>query len=373
MFYFIIFILSVFIYYIFDKKGNNFKVSGWIGFTIMTLLLCLVAGCRDYGIGTDTLFYSGDYFYSANHYTLKDVVIGNKIKDELCIGYFLLNQFAISIYNDMSSPLFFTELCILGGTLFVFKKFQHVYSFNYLLLLILYLVLYYNQTLNYMRQFCAVTFTFAAYYCFIIRKYRLCILGIFVGYLFHTSAVGGIIPLAIYIVSNIDSEKKRKKLSLLYFLILIISILAFNTFLIFFANSGILLDVYADRYGVGNSFGGDFSTSQVIFLAFGYCLIYLSHKKKILTSKQNYLALLLHTTNIAMVFMGLYAFFLFRIAFFIAFPDLLYQVIILSSKKMNGWIRSIYLLLALLLWLNLYIIHNNCETYPYKSRILGIY
>lgn len=373
MFYFVLFILSIIIYYIFDKKGNNVKNNGWIGLSLMTLLLCVVAGCRDYGIGTDTLYYSGDYFYFSNHFTLIEVLNKDKIGEQLAVGYFLLNKLAISLYNDMSSPLFLTEFCILGGSLFVFKKFQHLYRFNYLLLIALYLFLYYNQTLNYMRQLCAVTFTFASYYSFIIKKYRQCLIWLFVAYLFHTSAVGGIIPIAIYCVANVEAKKKRKILVIIYLLALVVASLAFNALLVFMAGNGFLLDIYAERYGKDNNFGGDFSTSQVLYILIGYLLILISYKKNILTIKQNYLAFLLHTTNLVMVQMGLYAFFLFRIAFFIALPDLLYQVIILSSKKVNLLVRFVFVILTMLLWLNLYIIHNNCETFPYKSHILGFY
>lgn len=61
-----------------------------------------------------------------------------------------------------------------------------------------------------MRQLCAVTFTFASYYSFIIKKYRQCLIWLFVAYLFHTSAVGGIIPIAIYYVANVEAKKKEK-------------------------------------------------------------------------------------------------------------------------------------------------------------------
>lgn len=52
----------------------------------MTLLLCVVAGCRDYGIGTDTLYYSGDYFYFSNHFTLIEVLNKDKIGEQLAVG-----------------------------------------------------------------------------------------------------------------------------------------------------------------------------------------------------------------------------------------------------------------------------------------------
>lgn len=368
MFYFVIFILSFILYYICDRKGRNIKTSGWIGMLLVAFFLSFVAGVRDYGIGTDTMVYSEYYYYSANHYSLKDL-----LDDNICVGYFLLNQFSVSLYNDISSTWFFTELCILGGAFIVFKKFQKWYIFNYMLLIVLYIFLYYNQSFNYMRQLCAVTFTFAAYYCFVIKKYHFSVIWLLIAYQFHTSAIGGLIPLAIYRISNIGSPKKRKKLSVIFLLVLIIAVLVFNLLLAFLSNLGVLLDVYEDRYGANNTFGGDFSTSQVVFLALGYFLIYLSHKKNILSSKQNYLALLMHTTHMVMILMGLYAFFLFRIAFFISLPDLLWQVTLLSSKKVNSFTRYGYVLLAFLLWLNLYIIHNNCETNPYKSHILGIF
>lgn len=129
-----------------------------------------------------------------------------------------------------------------------------------------------------MRQLCAVTFTFASYYSFIIKKYRQCLIWLFVAYLFHTSAVGGIIPIAIYYVANVEA-KRRKILVIIYLLALVVVSLAFNALLVFMAGNGILLDVYAERYGKDNNFGGDFSTSQVLYILIGYLLILISYKK----------------------------------------------------------------------------------------------
>lgn len=372
MFYFLLFLLSAFIYYLFDNNGYDCSKRGYFGLSVVVVLLCLVAGLRDLGVGTDTLYYSADYYYNATHYSLKDVWNEKTIGEKLSVAYFLLNQFSVMLYDDIASPLFFTELCILGGILLVYKKFQKIYKFNFFLLLLLYLFLYYNQTLNYMRQLCAVTFTFASYFWYIRKKYKLCVAGLIIGYLFHSSAIGGIIPLVIYRLASVETSKLRTKLSIVYVGILVGAALAFNGILIFLAGNGILLDIYAERYGVGNSFGGDFSTSQLLFLLIGYILIYISHRKKILSEKQNTMVFLLHTTNIVLLLFGLYAFFLFRIAFFVAFPDLLYLTMILSTKKMYGLIKWSYVVMAVLLWLNLYIIHGNCETNPYTSKSLGI-
>ena len=126
MFYFSFILLSVFIYYLFDNNGYNCQKRGYIGLCVIVILLCLIAGLRDMGVGTDTLYYSADYYYNATHYSLKDVWNEKTIGEKLSIAYFLLNQFAAMFYDDIASPLFFTELCILGGVLFVYKKFQYM-------------------------------------------------------------------------------------------------------------------------------------------------------------------------------------------------------------------------------------------------------
>ena len=371
MFYLLLFAVSIFIYFLFDRRGNNIGVRGFGGLGLAILLLCVIAGCRDMGIGTDTRFYSADYYYCATIYQLKDFFADKLPVENLSTGYFILNKLAIWVNEDISSCFFVTELCILG-TLIVFKKFQDVYKFNFILLLVLYLFLYYNQTFNYMRQLCGVTFTFAAYYSFVKKRYILCTIDLFIGYLFHTSAIGGVIPIVIYLISNIESLKKRWKLSVLYIIAMVISFLSFNVILQYLSETGIILGIYGERYGINNEFGTGVNTAQVLFLLMGYVLIYISHTKKILSEKQNLRAFLLHTTNFTFLLFGMYSVFLFRISFYVAMPDLLYLVIILSSRKIHIIVKTGYVTLAVLVWLYLYIMLAHCETYPYSSKILGI-
>lgn len=371
MFYFILFSISACIYTLFDRRGNNIEAKGLLGLGMVIFLLCIVAGCRDVGIGTDTRIYSTDYYYCASLFSLKDFFADKLPIENMSTGYFILNRLAVLVYEDLSSCFFATELCILG-ILIVYKKFQHVYKFNFVLLLVLYLFLYYNQTFNYMRQLCGVTFTFAAYYLFIKKKYILCGISLFVGYLFHTSAIGGLIPIVIHIISNIEPPKRRRKLSVLYIIAMVISFTLFNAILAYLSNSGVILEVYAGRYGKDTEFSGGVSTAQIILLFMGYLLLYVSHKKQILSSKQNLCAFLLHTTSFAFLLFGMYSVFLFRISFYVATPDLLYLVIILSSKKLHPFLKTGYVTLVALVWLYLYIIVTDCATHPYASKILGI-
>lgn len=69
---------------------------------------------------------------------------------------------------------------------------------------------------------------------------------------------------------------------------------------------------------------------------------------------------------------GLYSVFLFRISFYVAIPDMLYLVMILSSNKAHRLVRIGYTVFAMLVWLYLYIIVTDCATYPYTSKLLGI-
>lgn len=87
---------------------------------------------------------------------------------------------------------------------------------------------------------------------------------------------------------------------------------------------------------------------------------------------QSLRVLLLHTTNFALMLFGLYSVFLFRISFYVAIPDMLYLVMILSSNKAHRLVRIGYTVFAMLVWLYLYIIVTDCATYPYTSKLLGI-
>lgn len=224
-----------------------------------------------------------------------------------------------------------------------------------------------------MRQLCGVSFTFGSYYYFTNKKYIICILMLLIGYAFHTSAIGGILPIAIHFISNLKTLKVRKKLLIIYLLLLLIICFSFNFLLTFFSTHGLILDFYADRYGVGNEYGGSISTAQSLNVIFVFILILVSWRKKICSSAQIIEMFLIHVTYTALFLCSLYAYFLFRLSFFLGYQDLLFVIVALCSKKQNASFKYIYVALVIFIWVHLYVIQDNCETYPYTSKILSIF
>lgn len=365
MFYIFIFILSIGIFLLFRQFGKP-----KLGLGFMLLLLCAVAGCRDMGVGTDTAIYSQLYYYLAKQYNVVDCFLRRDVFDYHSRAYFLLNKFSLMFGAELAFPFFFTEVCILGGAFYFFYKFKKDFKFSFILLIFLYLFTYYNQTYNYMRQLCGVSFTFGAYYYFLKKKYIACVIALVIGYAFHTSAICGILPIAIHVLCNIKSSKKRKILIIAYVSVLLVSGVSFNLFLTFFASNGLILEEYGDRYGTASMYQGGFTTSQIIGLLFLFFIIFVSWRKKILPINQLMEMMLLHTTASVLSLCSIYVIFLYRLSFFVSYPELLFVAVVLSSPKQNKVIKYVYIAWTIIIWARVYIVQNSCETYPYTSRIL---
>ncbi len=164
------FLLSIFLFYYADSKRFMGKSTG-ICVVIGLLIPCLIAGLRDISIGTDARMYveplfvcaktakSFLEFYQSSIYSL--LTYNNEPVASFEIGYLFLTYFTAKIFNSLPVLLFFiqalTVIPVYKG-LRAFSNTQPVW-----LGMVVYYLMFFNQSLNMMRQWIAMAILFQAF------------------------------------------------------------------------------------------------------------------------------------------------------------------------------------------------------------------
>ncbi len=171
----------------------------WLFSVLSILIPTLLAGLRDYEIGTDTMNYFKLKRYWAGAVSAES--LGAYMKYYMGIGYgeplfALLCGFVAQVFGNYSVFLFVVHAVIVTG--FYIGAYRFRKEVNPAIVLVVFYLLYYCQSLNIMRQYMAMATVFAALADITEKKYlRYCIC-VAVAVLFHTSALLGLGILAIH-------------------------------------------------------------------------------------------------------------------------------------------------------------------------------
>ena len=223
-----------------------------------------------------------------------------------------------------------------------------------------------------MRQFCALSLLIWGLYYIVKNKWWHYVAIQMLAYFFHTSSVIFIIVAVFYIiVYKIENKNMR-----MIFIICVISVpilfsLMYYTLLPYFMNSGLVTEVYAERYGTGSEYGsgGGLGIRKSIIDMTMLVVIFLN--RKVVGMKCFQFQLVLFISYFAISLLSIYVVYLSRLSFYFSLPLLIYFAsnISLSKRKMLAYL---YFAIITVEWYIMYIKANNCETYPYKSTLLGI-
>lgn len=354
------------------ERSKTKKKTYWTSIGIIVLLLSLVAGLRDIGIGTDTTTYTEAYFFKAiGCKKTQDVILCDD--PSIDKAYLLLNYIGSLFTHTTWIALFFTEIVIslgvyIGASLF-FKDKKGLTLFTFL-----YLLIFYNQSLNYMRQMCAVSFVYIAAYCFFHRKWLIAALLMVIAYHFHSSAILGLLIPILYYICQIENNKKRN----IFLAVALVGALFlygnFYYYLGLFGNSGLINEAYADRYGTMSSYKGmvKFPKTDLLIMSFIYVFYYLAFRKKIVKNNFCTFAISVHSLYIIIYILANYIVFLYRMSFYFYIVDITCLVVVLTQLKNIRIFRYMFYALVIFSWYYSYVIKESCETYPYTSKILGI-
>ena len=193
--YIITFGISLLFIYMSEKKNYCKQLFIILGLLVPSIL----AGVRDYSVGTDVLLYGNGWFERA-------VQFG--------VGYAFIN-FIISRFTNNTHVFYFLyELLQLTILYYVLKRYKDKISITFAFAI--YYFCYFNLSLNLLRQIMALLLVLYSYRYVEDKKIIKFIVTIFIATLVHSSAIVGIVLFPIKVAVDNKQWKKIFKIFTLY-------------------------------------------------------------------------------------------------------------------------------------------------------------
>ena len=360
MIYIIIFIISMYFAFLSDKNFKIERKRRGILYGIMAIMIpTLLASFRIEGVGTDTMYYVKNNFICAvssstfnefnNLYTLE----------------FLYNLmvFIVSRFTSNIHFLYFAIQLFICGFVYLAcydeRKVTPIWS-SYGL----FLFLYYNRSLNMVRQSIALAIILYAFKYVKNKKMLKYFMLVFIAYLFHKTAI---IALVIYPLTRLINNKKSFIFKLTIFVCSIIFIFGYREIMLFLIENHIVPKKYL-FYVIGSE-----STILLIELVKkGLFLIIIFLFSKNLKQKYSFNSVYIYymILDFLLYLVGFYANYAQRVSYYFGYFDifLLSQIPLCIKDNLNKKLITIILVIFFIIYFILYyIILGYDSTYPYIS------
>lgn len=359
MIYLVIFFISAFFAYMYEKVKNKYIKKVYAALAI--LLPCLLAAFRKTGIGTDTLYYISDVFYKSLSYDnlFKFIQVTN-----VEAAYLLIN-FIVSRITQNIQILYFVLQFIIQFFIFKscdrMKKHVPVY-FSYLT----FLLLYYNRSLNMCRQTIALSIILYSYQYLKDKSYLKGGILLLIATLFHKSAIFGIFIYAFTFIFNNYNYKRNTLLKIFIYFLMIILVISYNNILIFLIRNGIINSRYI--YYLANYKGNIILIDYMLKLAIIILLTFLyKYLAKDANNKNLYYFLIIEFTLYHLGFVANYA---QRISYYFGYFNIFMIPQIpkcFQGNKVKFFVKAIIILVLIIYWYLYYGYLGADATMPYIS------
>ena len=362
--YLIYFFISFVLLAVSKKFEKNKKLS--IFFQVLSIIvLCILASVRDVTIGTDVKTYVHPVFRICSNYDCSMLDIYGYHMES---GYYFLNYFISIFTQKLYILLFIIQFFVLCFSFFGIKR---MYKKNYLYVYFLFIVLFYNMTLNIVRQFMALALCLYALGALIENKDKKFFLFVFLAFLFHSSAI---LFLGIYLLYKIIKKNPKNLFKLIIFSVICFSLGTILYFLFpnileninFLAKYKFYLTNYVNATLEFNTMATILDLTFILL----YIMFYKIYDRKSELSRFyfallliDFVCLLIATKYTIVYRLGLY-FRIPAILFFLANCDFIFSN---KNRKNNNLIyRLISVIFVLLYWYYVYVIGNSGQTVPFK-------
>jgi len=377
------------------KERSYYDIGDYILAALIILIPSILAGCRDYNVGTDIHFYALNVFKLTDEYMSWDDAIRSDAGTELDpieIGYIILARIGHFLSDDPHILLFLTSLFI---NFFVFASLNRMRRYcSFFVGEFVFLFCCYNETLNLMRQSMAmVMIVYATTFLLTKEKSIIKFVVIFIlAYFFHHSVgIGLIILIPIFVFKEelyhvVLTRKNWWKLVVLSICVIIISYSFF-----YIANYFIGLNsLWEDRYThyITTDESGGIGIKGCFLYLFPYLILFLRRKRVRFT----YIFLSIAIIDTVLYPLRIEFYYLYRISeyfFYFRILSLSMLSIKLSStavKKQDTILRRALYVIIILFWLfkygaidyerggqhTIYKMYGDDETMPYSSKMLNI-
>lgn len=365
MVYFFMFAISS-VLFEFGIKTNPTKK---IMILLSVLSLALLAGFRDFSIGTDVQIY-GIYVFEdiKNYHSILELIFNNEMSIEL--GYAIIAY--ISWHISHNPHFFFFMVGLINYSLIALAICKYKDDISPTMSWIIFLCLYFSDTFNIMRQTLSLSVFLLGFNYLTNKDYIKVILCSFFAVLFHTTAIIGIIIYFIYYILNKPTFNPSKTA-------IIIICIAFGATIILpyilpvLINGGLLPEIYKRYLGEGTL---RLSVNSVLIRLIPLFIIFIFRNN--LKQQNDYYFLLLMlildtlicnlaTLNNTFERISLW-FGYFRI---FAYSKLVTSKVI-NRKKNRIILITFFLVYSIIIFYYQVILKGGNQIYPYTSEILGI-
>ena len=364
MIYYISFILSALLIH-FGTKSKNEKVC-IIYFVIAVLIPSVLAGCRDYVIGTDVQMYGLMVFNTAkaSSHGLVPFLLLSPVE----VGFSALAYLCSRIFSNAHG--FFFILGIINYGLiakFIYdNKDRIVPGIAWLV----FTCTYFGESFNTMRQSCAVAITLYGYKFIRDRKWFHYAICVGIAMLFHQTAI---IAITLYFIYDFMKTRNKWFNYVVIISAVLVAVLSYSKILEFVVNTGLFTQRYS-HYFVESAIGIRISSSIIRIIPMAIIMLFWPEFKKKNKDDTHYILMML-ILDLILFNMVTMSEVLARVGMYMGIYRVYAYSSLCSSVSLKNNRRFVYMFMIaylFLLFTNQIVIHHGGEIYPYTSEILGI-
>lgn len=340
----------------------------------------IISGLRAETIGTDVSSYIKQLVYLANstdHYSSFINYTGTLLNGDQVSrfekGYMTLVYVCSKISPTLFLNLFISEFLILSLVLWGLCRFKKNKSISLVLGFYTFYALFFNPSLNILRQSIAMAILFLAYTFLIENRYITYIILVFLASLFHQTAAIGFIALLVYLCIKKNNRRYdivlKNSTSICITQNFITVLLLWLFFIVFFS---LLLKPILQMVGLNRLVWSSLlkvqsvSINQLIMRLPFLVLLLLSWRYLKDTSKYFYLFMVLCDIYLAMISGGINSMLRFAL-----YPSLYYVYAIPEELGVNEKNTKLFYIFTFVIYLGFYwyfmfVFKNYNQTFPFK-------
>lgn len=350
------------------KKYHKLSVLFIIGIVVF---YTIIAGLRNFGIGTDTNVYIELYFNTAKSIISVKEFLSLESMDK---GFLFLCWLSSQISSDLQVVLVVVELWIIAFTMHGAYMLKRDHGMKLWIFVFLYFFMFFGYSINLMRQFCAMSLLFWGFAWLRNGNWKVFAVTQVIAYYFHSSSVVFLVVPLVYFLSYMKNQRIRNYITISISIFFIVILASFHQYISVLGNLNLVSGEYVDRYGQNSEFKATAGSSVLMLLSYIsiFYFLYIACRDKRIPVYYRYILVTLFSISFMFAQLNFITAYLDRLSYYISFIYLTYLVYALGSKRIPLLIRITVVSFTIFFCYRIFIENHGAEIYPYASKILGI-
>ena len=359
--YIVVFILAIISEKYVDKKDKKDRIIFWISTLLAIVIPATISGLRDINIGNDTSGYVLSTFeFAVNKYSLIDIIDYCNVEPL----YALMNLIVASVTSNINVLLFVLQLFI--NVIFFSACYNLKNNQSYALTYTLFTILFFNKSLNMVRQTIAIGLILLSYREAVNNRFvRYSILNI-IAMLFHKTAI---IAFPIFFILKLINGKNSRRNIIIIVCVTILVIILFRPIIMLLININVLDKRYENYININS----DIILLELLFMGIVLTISISLKKKLIEMNNYNKSYMVFLSISIILYCLGIFNTFACRLAYyyyyFVIFliEEIVRVIVFQKDKKITKIAYAITILLNIIYSSIYYGYYKLDNTVPYKT------